>query len=72
MLDQDNNFYLISSSILIIICWIMYEYCRVKLEHTWKKYDFFSRVLLRLFSGPEILVQHRSLRDKDHHNIFIF
>ena len=30
-------------------------------QHTWKKYDTFSRVLLRLFSGPEIPVEHRSL-----------
>ena len=30
-------------------------------QHTWKKYDIFSRVLLRLFSGPEIPVEHRSL-----------
>ena len=29
-----------------------------------KKYHIFSRVLLRLFSGPEILVQYRSLCDK--------
>ena len=30
-----------------------------------KKYDnFFSTVLLRVFSGPEILVYHRSLCDK--------
>ena len=28
-----------------------------------KKYDTFSRVLLGLFSGPEILVWHRSLCD---------
>ena len=29
-----------------------------------KKYRIFSRVLLRLFSEPEILVQHRGLYDK--------
>ena len=29
-----------------------------------KEYDIFSRVLLRLFLGPEILVYHRSLCDK--------
>ena len=31
---------------------------------TSEKYDIFSRVLLRLFSGLEILVSHRSLYDK--------
>ena len=31
-----------------------------------KKYRIFSRVLLRLFSGLEILVQHLSLYDKTH------
>ena len=34
------------------------------IKHTWKKYRIFSRVLLRYFSGLEILVWHRSLYDK--------
>ena len=35
-----------------------------------KKYDIFSRMLLRLFSGPDNLVQHRSLCDK--YSIYIY
>ena len=33
--------------------------------NTREKNDIFSRVLLQLFSGPEILVEHRSLYDKN-------
>ena len=31
VLDQDNNFCLISLSILITSCWIIYGYCEEKL-----------------------------------------